>query len=250
MPAGRTPSQILILVNVTFPLGLPQYKYLAFADGSNADKVAVAPGDQVGWFVRVQAGSGWSRPAYTLTFNDASVFGTGSISVPAGGPSGYFTVLVLSGMTKYTLAVSGVLPPSDPMIQVDPNGNVIVAALGAHYSVRWTSVSNLMEFSKPGGGWLPFPADGLEICPGDAVQFSGVLNPPPDFEIEFPSELNSNNLWSSPFNVYTSVFVAQNLTTGSLTVADKNDPAGTVFQFRALLTDGSVQSAVYKFVLG
>jgi hypothetical protein len=75
-----------------------------------------------------------------------------------------------------------------------------------------------------------------------------VLTPPADFFIDFPSNLNSN-VWASPFSVTESSFPATNQganeTTGALTVADKSDGAGAIFQFFAALTDGSLQSAPY-----
>ncbi len=187
MSSTRTPTQILVLVKVTFQLGLPpQYTYLAFADGSPAQTVTVGPGDQIGWFVRVQAGPNWSQPAYTLTFQDPSILGTASIAVPHGGGSGFFTVQALSGGTKYTLAVSGVVPVSDPKIQVDPNGSVIIATR-VEYNVRWTAASNTMELQK-NAKWVPFPPAGLAVAVGASVQFFAVLTPPADFEIDFPSE--------------------------------------------------------------
>lgn len=250
MSGSRTPTQILILVNVNFPLGQPPlYTYLAFANGSNAETVKVGPGDQIGWFVRVQAGAGWSQPAYTLAFADSSILGTAFISVPNGGGSGFFTVQTLSGATKYTLAVSGIVPVSDPQIQVDPNGVLGTGgALGAQYNVRWTAATNLMEIEVGANQWAPFPPAGLPVAVGDNVQFFAVLTPPADFFIDFPSNLNSN-VWASPFSVTQSSFPATNHganeTTGNLTVADKSDGPGAVFKFFAALTDGSVQSGAY-----
>ncbi len=249
---SRHPSQFLILVNVNFILGSPVYNYRAFGDGSNASKVVVAPGDQIGWFVRVQAGSGWSMPAYTLAFDDPSILGTESIAVPEGGPSGFFTVLALSGDTKYTLAVSGIVPADDPQIQVDPNGSFIVTtAASVQYNVRWTVATNVMEIES-GSHWIPFPPAGQNVAFGDKVQFFAVLTPPPDFEIDFPSNLN-NNVWASPFSLTESSFPATNSgsyeSTDNLPVADKNDRAGTKFVFRAALTDASKQSDPFTLIL-
>jgi hypothetical protein len=252
MSSSRTPTQILILVKVTFPLGLPpQYTYLAFANGSPAQTVTVGPGDQIGWYVRVQAGANWSQPAYTLTFQDSSILGTSSIAVSNGGGSGFFTVQALSGQTKYTLAVSGVVPVSDPMIQVDPNGTLKIKALLAQHNVRWTAATNVMELDN-NGAWIPFPPAGLPVAVGDGVQFFAVLTPPADFEIVFPAGLN-NGVWASPFDPNQSSFPAinhgANENTDNLQVADKSDAAGTKFQFVATLTDGSLQSAAYVLTL-
>ena len=251
MSSTRNPTQILVLVKVTFQLGLPpQYTYLAFADGSPAQTVRVGPGDQIGWFVRVQAGPNWSQPGYTLTFQDASILGTASIAVPHGGGSGFFTVRALSGGTEYTLAVSGILPVSDPKIQVDPNGTVIIATL-AQYNVRWTAASNVMELERE-GAWTPFPPAGLAVAVGASVQFFAVLPPQADFEIDFPAELN-RSVWASPFDPNQSSFPAinhgANENTDDLKVVDKSDGAGTQFQFVAALTDGSLQSAPYALIL-
>jgi hypothetical protein len=252
MSSSRRPHQIMVLVNVTFPLGAPQYSYLALADGSKAEAVTVAPGDQIGWFVRVQAGSGWSAPAYTLAFADSSIFGTSSISVPSGGASGFFTVQSLSGHTKYTLAVSGILPVSDPQIQVDPNGVFGIEATGRQYNVRWTAAANAMDYQDGTGSWNPFPPAGLTIATGDKVQFFAVLTPPANFKIDFPSGSNSNNAWESPFNLLQSSFPAvsagANENTDNLAVNDKAD-SGKVFKFVAALTDGSLTSASYIFTL-
>ena len=252
MPSTRNPTQILVLVNVTFPLGLPpQYTYLAFADGSPAQTVTVGPGDQIGWFVRVQAGPNWSRPAYTLTFQDPSILGTASVAVPHGGGSGFFTVQCLSGGTKYTLAVSGVIPVSDPKIQVDPNGTFVIAAHGLQYNVRWTAATNVMELEDD-GSWILFPPAGLPVTVGDTVQFFAVLTQPVDFEIDFPAGLNQN-VWASPFDPNQSSFPAMNHgpneNTDNLKVVDRSDAAGTKFQFVAALTDGSLQSAPFALIL-
>jgi hypothetical protein len=252
MASTHTPTQILVLVKVTFQLGVPpKYTYLAFADGSPAQTVKVGPGDQIGWFVKVEAGPNWSQPAYTLTFQDPSILGTASIAVPNGGGSGFFTVQALSGGTKYTLAVSGVVPVSDPKIQVDPNGTVIIAARGPQYNVRWTAASNVMELEN-GGAWIPFPPAGLPAAVGTSIQFLAVLTPPADFEIVFPAGQN-NGVWASPFDPNQSSFPAINHgakeNTDSLKVADQSDAAGTKFQFVAALTDGSLQSAPYAITL-
>jgi hypothetical protein len=252
MSSTRNPTQILVLVNVTFPGSSPLYTYLAFADGSKADTVTVGPGDQIGWFVRVQAGSTWSRPAYTLTFANPSILGTASISVPNGGSSGFLTVQALSGVTKYTLAVSGIFPVSDPKIQVDPNGLHGVLARGVQYSVRWTAATNAMDYDDGIHGWQQFLAGGLGLIVGDSVQFFAVLTPPANFEIDFPSPLNPNNVWASPFDVDESSFPATNQgayeNTDNLKVADKSDGLGTKFTFVATLTDGSLQSGPYIFL--
>lgn len=253
MSSGRTTTQTLILVNVTFPLGLPPlYTYLAFADGSKADSVSLGPGDQVAWFVRVQAGSGWIRPAYTLIFEDCSILGTSSIEVPKGGSSGFFTVQAVSGETKYTLAVSGVLPVSDPHIIIDPNGAQAVLAVGPQHNIRWTAATNVMEVSDGVHPYAPFPPAGLPIAAGDKVQFFAVLTPPADFQIDFPSDLNANNIWESPFYVNQSMFPTishgANENTDNLTVADRSDGAGTHFRFVAVLTDGSEHSPAYALV--
>jgi hypothetical protein len=252
MSSTRNPTQILVLVNVKFPLGLPpQYTYMAFADGSPAEAVTVGPGDQIGWFVRVEAGPNWSRPAYTLTFQDPSILGTASIAVPNGGGSGFFTVQALAGETKYTLAVSGVVPVSDPKIQVDPNGTIIIATLGEQHNVRWTAATNAMELQDD-DTWIPFPPAGLPVEVGDSVQFFAVLTPPADFEIAFPAGLN-NAVWASPFDPNRSSFPAinhgANENTDNLKVADQSDASGTKFQFVAALTDGSLQSGPYIIVL-
>ncbi|HME11133.1 MAG TPA: hypothetical protein VKG25_29020 [Bryobacteraceae bacterium] len=251
---SRHPSQFLILVNVNFMLGSPVYNYRAFGDGSNASKVVVAPGDQIGWFVRVQAGSGWSTPAYTLAFDNPSILGTESIAVPGGGPSGFFTVLAISGDTKYTLAVSGIVPADDPQIQVNPNGSFIIATPATtpvQYNVRWTVATNMMEIES-GSQWIPFPPAGQNVAFGDTVQFFAVLTPPQDFEIDFPSNLNRQNVWGSPFSFEGSSFPATNSgsyeSTDNLPVADRSD-LGKDFIFVAALTDGTTQSGQFTLVL-
>jgi len=251
----RHSNQLLIIVNV-HPNSVPLYTYLAAADASTAENAIVLPGDQIGWYVRVSAASGWYNVPYTLAFDDSSILGTGLISVPTGGASGFFTVQSLSGSTKYTLSVSGVLPPSDPQIQVDPNGVFSILAqlvTGTQYSVRWTQATNAMDYLNPATGlWTTFPPSGLSIKVGDGVQFFAVLTSPLDFEIIFPSDSN-NNLWASPFSLLDNEFEAinqgANETTGLLPVADGKDPAGNGFQFRAQLTDKTSPSAAYKFVL-
>lgn len=255
MAASRTPTQTLILVNVTFSFGLPQYQYLLFANGANGDPVGVGPGDQIGWLVRVAQGFGWIQPAYTLTFEDSSILGTGSISVPNGGFSGFSIVQVLSGDTKYTLAVSGILPSSDPQIQVDPNGMELLARKGvraAQYNVRWTEATNAMEYDDGIHGWQPFTAAGLAVAVGDNVQFFAVLTTPEDFEILFPSGLNKNS-WASPFGLTDFMFLntnqGANENTNNLTVVDQSDRPGTKFTFFAALTNGSYQSANFILVL-
>jgi hypothetical protein len=251
VPTSRKPSQAIVLVNVTFSLGLPQYQYLLFANGLNGDPVGVGPGDQIGWFVRVEQGQGWIQPPYTLNFKDSSILGTGSISVPNGGFSGFSIVQVLSGETKYTLAVSGILPVSDPKIQVDPNGTVIIAARGAQFNVRWTAATNVMEIES-NGAWIQFPPAGLKVAVGDSVQFFAVLTPPADFEILFPPPLNKH-AWESPFGLNDFMFLhtnqGANENTDNLPVADQSDGPGTQFQFMATLTDGSLQSAPYIIIL-
>jgi hypothetical protein len=246
MSASRHPNQFLIIVNVTFTLGGPQYAYRFLADGTDASLIKVGPGDQVGWFVKVSAGSQWSQPAYTLTFANPSILGKGSISVPNGGPSGFFTVVAVTGNTKYSLAVSGIFPASDPQMQVDPNG-VLVIETDRHFTIRWTAASNKVELDDGSGSWLPFP-NPLTIAPGDAIQFDAVLNqPPPDFAINFPPDLNQNRAWASPFDLVKTSFFAtapgSNETTGDLTINDKSDP-GKTFHFVAELTDESQKSKV------
>jgi hypothetical protein len=250
----RHPNQILIIVNVKFPLGTPQYSYKAFNDGSNAKSVTLAPGDQIGWFVNVEAGFGYSTPAYQLEFPDTSTLGVDTISVPNGGNSGFFTILALKAATKYSLSVSGVNPPDDPEIIVDPNGIIFTGvALGPQYNVRWTPAGNTMEVQTDAGPWQPFPPAGLPVAIGDMVRFFTVLQPPPTFEIDFPSNSN-NNVWESPFDVgqyrYPATSSGANpQSTDNLQVADKRDPSGAVFTFVAALTDGSKQSDKFKLIL-
>ena len=250
MSPSRHPNQILIIVNVTFTLGLPQYAYRALVDGSDASLIRVGPGDQVGWFVKVSAGSHWIQPAYTLTFANPSILGMGSISVPNGGPSGFFTVVAVTGHTKYSLAVSGIFPADDPQMQVDPNGT-FVRKIGKRYTIRWTTASNTVEVDDGSGIWLPFP-NPLTIATDDVIRFDAVLNPPPDFAINFPPILNPNVAWASPFDLVTSTFFATasgpNETTGDLSVRDNSDH-GQVFHFVAELTDESQKSAVCNLKL-
>jgi hypothetical protein len=254
MASNRNPHQILILVNVTFPTGPPVYTYRAFWDGSDAQTVAVGPGDQIAWFVKVQAGSGWIAPAYTLGFDNNSILGTSSISVPSGGSSGFFTVQALTGQTDYTLAVPGISPVSDPQIQVDPNGVFGIKMTGnQQYNVRWTAVYNTMEYQVGAGPWNPFPGGGLGITAGDKVQFFGVVTPPANFQIEFPAGSNGGNAWESPFSLLQSSFPAlvpgvPNENTDNLPVKDKTD-TGKSFTFDATLTDGSIKSGSYTFNL-
>ena len=251
--SSRHPNQVLIMVNVTFPLGQPVYTYRSFSNGSDITTAPVAPGDQIGWVVRVQAGFNWSQPAYNLTFANPSILGTGSISVPNGGPSGFFTVQALSGSTKYTLSASGIVPVSDPQIVVDPNGTLGQLRAGPQFNVRWTAASNAMELSVGGNPWVPFPLAGLQVAFNDKVQFFAVLTPPADFEIDFSPILNPDHAWESPFDPETSQFPTvnhgANENTANLAVIDKSDPAGTAFKFMASLTDGSVQSAAYMLIL-
>jgi hypothetical protein len=249
-PQSRNPGQFLILVNVTFPLGAPVYTYSAFANGSKADDIKVAPGDQIGWFVRVQQGAGWSSPGYTLTFTDSSILGTASIAVPHGGLSGFHAVVALSTKkAKYSVAVAGVLPIGDPTIQVDPNGAFIIGSAGfAQHSVRWTPALNKMEYQKSGGPWSNF-ASPVAIAPDDKVQFFAVLtSAPPNFEIIFPSDHN-NNAFASPFDLIAFQFFATTLglsqSTDNLPVAHTS---GT-FQFEAALMDGSAYSGFFAFQL-
>lgn len=248
-PPTRKPNQILILVNVTFPLGPPVYSYVSFTNGKSADPVMLGPGDQIGWFVRVQAGPGF---AYTLTFADPSILGTSSISVPSGGPSGFYTIQALSGGTKYTLAVSGIFPVSDPQIQVDPNGVFQLIDTGTQYNVRWTAASNKMEISDGSGHWTDFPLGGVSVTAGDKIQFFAVLASAVDFEVDFPLVLNPNNAWRSPFCSqdfsFPTIVHGANENTADLTVKDKAD-LGKPFTFVAALTDGSITSAGYQFNL-
>lgn len=248
---GRTPRQLLILVKVTFTLAGPTYSYLSFTDGHKADDILVATGDQVAWYVKVQTGPGWSTPAYELEFEDPTIFGTDSISVPSGGMSGFFTVVALSTPvpSKYSLAVSGIFPTSDPHIQVNPNGNIIIQT-DNQIAVRWTAATNIMEY-QVGGPWQPFP-DYLSLSIGDKVVFQAVLTPPKDFQIVFPADLNPT-LWASPFDVTQNSFQAVDQgpleSTNILPVSDGNDPAGTQFQFVAALADGTAQSDPFTFAL-
>ena len=249
-PQSRNPGQFFILVNVTFPLGAPVYTYSAFSNGSRADDIRVFPGDQVGWFVRVQQGAGWTSPGYTLTFSDPSIFGTGSITVPKGGLSGFHTVVALSTpKAKYSVAVAGVFPIGDPTIQVDPNGTFVIGkAVGAQHNVRWTPGLNKMEYQKNTGPWNNFVSP-VAIAPDDHVQFLAVLtSSPPNFEIIFPSQYN-NNGFASPFDLIAFQFFATTLglnqSTDNLPVAHTQ---GT-FQFEAALTDGSAQSSLFAFLL-
>ena len=248
---GRTPRQLLILVKVTFTLAGPTYNYLSFTDGQKANDILVATGDQVAWYVKVQTGPGWSTPAYELEFEDPTILGTDSISVPSGGMSGFFTVLALStpAPSKYSLAVSGIFPTSDPQIQVNPNGNVIIQT-NNQVSVRWTAAKNTMEY-QAGGPWQPFPAY-LSISIGDKVLFQAVLTPPQDFQIVFPADLNPT-LWASPFDPTQYLFQAVDHgpleSTNTLPVSDGHDPKGTRFQFVAALADGTVHSAPFTFEL-
>lgn len=247
---GRTPRQYLIVVNVTFTLTKTTYTYLLLSDGLPADDLLVATGDQVGWYVRVQAGPGWSTPAYELEFEDPTIFGTDSISVPDGGMSGYFTVLALSTTAgKYTLAVSGVSPVSDPQIQVNPNGNFIIQTIN-QVSVRWTPPKT-MEYQANDGPWLPFP-DSLPISIGDKVVFQAEVTQSQNFEIIFQSGMNPR-VWASPFdlqqNSFPEVDHGQPASTKNLPVCDENDPKGTLFQFVATLADGSAQSDPFTFEL-
>jgi hypothetical protein len=254
---GRNPNQVLVVVNVTFKLGTPQYQYLVFADGSNGETIVVAPGDQVGWFVRVAVGIAYSTPAYELTFADSSIFGTDTISVPKGGLSGFFTVVALSSqLPKYSLAVSGISQISDPQIQVDSNGVFNITKLNpVQHNVRWTVATNTMEYQNGANPWAPFPVGGLDIAVGDNVQFFGVLSPPPpDFEILFPADLNPGKGWASPFDVEKNIFYHTELSgntesTGNLPVGDKTDPSGTKFTFVAALTDLSAHSDSFIFNL-
>ena len=254
MPSSRPVNQKFVIVNVTFPAGRPpRYKYIGLADGGDAQDVSLGPGDQIGWSVRVQGGSGWTQPAYTLTFQNPSILGQSTISVPNGGSSGLFSVQALSGQTKYTLAVSGVLPVSDPQIQVNPNGSEMMLARGTQYDIRWTAESNGMEVSAGGNPYKRFPPEGLPIVLGDLVQFFAVLTPPADFQIEFPPDLNSGNVWESPFAIDESTFAAinqgANENTENLLVADGSDASGARFQFMAVLTDGSAKSDAFSLIL-
>lgn len=181
---SRTPKQFFILVSVTFPNGTPKYTFQFLADptgNEDASKCPVAPGDQVGWYVVVQASSGLLTPAYELDFPDSSLFGTETVSVPRGGASGFFTVLSpLAQSVKYNLKVSGISPASDPFIQVDPNGILgfgpratTVVTTGVTYVVLWTVSTNTMQYQKNGGALTNFPAAGLPVSVGDVLYVLG-----------------------------------------------------------------------------
>jgi hypothetical protein len=254
---GRNANQVIIYVNVTFTLNGPTYNYVPFNDGSPSDDITVAPGDQVAWVVRVEAGTGVSTPAYELTFSDSSIFGTKTISVPQGGLSGFFTVVSLSTgrkKKKYSLAVSGISKINDPQIQVDPNGTLDnLNAQFVQHNVRWTVASNTMEYQNGANPWVPFPPGGVQIAFNDKVQFFAVLTPPPDFEIIFPVLLNPLTAWPSPFNVLDYCFPATTFgaleSTDNLTVYDQRDKTGTKFKFQATLTDGSKMSDPFTLIL-
>src|ERR1700690_637842 len=249
----RTPKQLLILVKVTFTLAGPTYHYYRFADGVDAKDIEVTTGDQVAWYVRVETGSGFSTPAYELEFEDSDIFGTDSISVPGGGNSGYFTVVAIStaAASKYSLAVSAIFPVSDPHIQVNPNGTIIILETGNQFTVRWTEATDTMEYQANGGQWQTFP-DPLPVSIGDKVLFQAVLTPPQDFQIVFPPNLNPT-FWDSPFNRLRNSFPAVDHgrleSTADLLVSDTHEPKGTLFQFQATLADGTVYSDPYAFQL-
>lgn len=257
--AGRNPNQLIIYVNVTFDFSGPKYNYVPFNDGSPSDDIIVAPGDQIAWVVRVQAGAagGVTTPPYELIFPDASIFGTKTISVPDGGLSGFFNVVTLSTgkkKTKYSLAVSGISQTNDPQIQVDPNGQVEnLKADGIQYNVRWTVDSNTMEYQNGANPWMPFPPAGLPVSFNDNVQFFAVLTAPPDFEIVFPVLLNPLTAWPSPFDVLDYSFPATTFgaveSTDNLTVNDQRDKLGTKFIFQAALTDSSNMSNPFALIL-
>ena len=123
---SKTVVQHLIGVTVTIGThGIPKYAYASLLGSPNPSNIPttliVGPGDQVAWQVLViDQNNNFSYPRYDLTFSSPSLFGTGSLAVPGGNFSPFLQVLSLTGNTKYTLTVSGINPPSDPTIEIDP----------------------------------------------------------------------------------------------------------------------------------
>lgn len=256
----RPPRQFSVRVTVTTTLGDAAYEYIFIPGGQKADKIVVRQYDTVEWYVRVRADHGYITPPYVLVFDDPTIFGTPLIAVPQGGASGFCTVVASSTpLTKYSLAVSGVLPISDPQIQVDPNGDTLPPEIdtsrGVQTNVRWTVGGNVMEYQTGSGPWksFPNPDDGsVNISAGDKVQFFGVIPSSADFAVTFPANLN-RTIWSSPFDPLKYSFresdLGENESTDNLTVADTADARGTRFIFQATLQDGSVYSDPFAFTL-
>jgi hypothetical protein len=185
MAKSKSVQQHVIGVTVTFTYGIPQYGYTTLL-GKTADspeEFPVGTGDQVAWYVtQVDAGPVVSHPPYELTFSNPSVFGTSSLSVPAGGFSPFLQALAFQGNTKYTLAVKGVNPPSDPTIEID-NGSPLTGGLAiASFEILWDGTPNGAPQWRTSGGQLQnFPMTPLNL--GDQVTF---LSPSvPAFQIKF-----------------------------------------------------------------
>ena len=192
--AQLTVNQHVVFVNVTLHDYGPTYKYLPYRSTEKADPLTVAVGDQVAWFVRVIDGPAQRLQAYQLTFADPSIFGTGSLSVPSGGFSPYLQVVSLPGTgTKYTLAVQGISPPSDPEIIVNGDGLIVFDRVPAVYVINWQSPNGPMSYTTNGGPSYPFPAT-LPVIAGDRVTFQ--VQPQAPFNVVFTG---SDHTVGTPF---------------------------------------------------
>jgi hypothetical protein len=195
-------NRIVVIVNVQLnSSGVPTYTY-SLASGGKGDKIKLKTGDQIAWVVTVFDAGGARTPPYQLTFSNPSVLGASSLNVPDGGYSPFLQVVTPStwpsGAMKYSLSVSGVSPVSDPLIQVDDETLVQVAASPDHYQVRWQPVPAAMTVSKNSGPFQPF-SNPLVVNPGDDVIF--LVDPADGFEVVFP--VSSKHI--PPYNPFNSV---------------------------------------------
>jgi hypothetical protein len=250
-------AQYLVWVNVKVDkFGHATYNYHLNAGPVDASSVPVHPGDQVAWYVQVYNSSNGASQVlpYQLTFANPLVFGTGSVSVPAGGYSPYLQVINLPGnKSKYTLSVTGISPVSDPEIIVVDNGFRKRQAVAPSVTISWQQPTHghpngVMTYTDSSGqhAFQP-PPYALPLTPGSDVVFQ--VQPAAPFYVQFPFDPNHGP--QTPFLGYPGNTISgtnQNggvESTDQLQVAHNPDPTHPIFQFYIVLQDGSAQSNTF-----
>ncbi|MBV9396980.1 MAG: hypothetical protein JO062_03315 [Bryobacterales bacterium] len=248
----RQVNQYVVFVNVTLHDYGPTYTYLLYNSSAPPDPLRVNVGDQVAWYVRVIDGPAQRVQPYQITFGNASLFGTASLSVPAGGFSPFLHVVSLPGArSKYTLSVAGISPPSDPEVQVDGDTVISTDRVPITYVVNWTAPDGthpqgVLTYTADGGNSVPFPSS-LPVIAGDFVTFQSPGAQP--FNVVF---VGSDHTVASPFveSPNSNIIPGQTYSGGvestiKLTVA-VNPDVSTSFPFYLVLqnNDSAVSATV------
>jgi hypothetical protein len=241
---GSSVRQYTVLVSIrTRPVGKPDIQYRSIPNYEEARNASIVPFSQVGWMVyHVNTKS---YPPFQVVVDNPTLFGQNIIESPRGGHSGYQSVRVFSGSTKYTVVVPSLGVVDDPEMHVDPESdspanlaqrNFVITANLEHQPFTYTLNNGASQVLPPS----------LEITAGDTVEWRLAVSGQSDIWVQFQRML----IPPSPFDPTAADFelAAPDSSTGKLMVLNGNGGSPN-FPYVLIRGDGTVLSQTYSLAL-